>query len=267
MKVLVIEDEPVYAALIERYLTGLATEIHCATSWADAQKYLGEKPDIMWVDILVPGENVNSALLRVGEVRAENSETVILVVSGAVDSDLPARAVSAGADLFIEKNNATTRNKVISLIILALLNARTRGADTEEFLIRAQQFLKEQVNPVNSACLTVPAAGTENERMKRRNFLATLGAMALLPLVKVQAKESTCLPTQPNNSAHDWQAYPIYAERPERLETTVGSVIVFVRYRFVPEGVFPAYCDGELLAYDYERIGSGRFRLRTYERA
>lgn len=144
MKVLILEDDPLYGATIRRYLDGLASEpVKLVSTWQEAMKELPQKPDLMWIDLIVPGYDTESSILKVKEVRAANEEATLLVVSGSAESDIERRTREAGADAYANKMDAVNLKQVIALIMLALLHAKIRGASTEQFLVRAQQFLSE----------------------------------------------------------------------------------------------------------------------------
>lgn len=145
MKMLVIEDNLIYARLVERYLTGLADKIVIVESWDAAEPHLAGNPNIIWIDLLVPGYDESHALRKVTEVRAVHHEAIILVVSGIPDPTLFERAIAAGADAFMDKLSVASENQIISLLILATMRAKERGIDTAKFLERAQQFLNERI--------------------------------------------------------------------------------------------------------------------------
>lgn len=148
MKIVIVEDDVIYSELIQRYVAGLADEVVSFTSWKAAQNYLEEHNfDIGWFDLLLPGDTVDSSLLRITEVHNRNQDTVILVVSGVPELDIEQRALKAGADAYLNKNVAVKRNHVIALIMLALTRANERGVDTKKLLEKAQQFYNEQVKP------------------------------------------------------------------------------------------------------------------------
>lgn len=149
MKVLIVEDDPLFAELVRRYLDGLA-EIVVAHSWAEAYKYLEPFPTVMWIDLIHQGygDDVTSSLIRIQGIRKQNSDVVILVVSGALDHDIQDRCLSAGADAFIAKHDIGPQNKAIAHILLALLNAEKRGVDVTKYLEQTQLFLQARLKPL-----------------------------------------------------------------------------------------------------------------------
>lgn len=145
MKVLVIEDDTAYAELIARYLKGLARELIVVGTWEEAEPHILNAVDIYWIDWFISGYADNFTEVKIGQIREDNKEATILVVSG--NPMIEARALKAGADLFECKTNLEKQGQVIAILMSALLNARRRGANTEVFLHLARQFHEELIKP------------------------------------------------------------------------------------------------------------------------
>lgn len=150
MKMLIIEDDVIYVGLLERYLEGLADEIIIAKSWEEAKQHI-QVAQIMWIDLIIPPHNEDFAIVQIGEIRAQNSNAVIFVVSGVVSPDTKREALAAGADYFAEKMDHITQNQIIALMISALMKAQERGSrESLTFLQRARELINERVNPVTT---------------------------------------------------------------------------------------------------------------------
>lgn len=146
MKLLIVEDDPLYASLLERYLEGLADEIAIVDSWEAAEAFV-PTAHMMWLDLVIPPHNDDYAFLRIRAFRDINRKAVIFVVSGIPDDTLKEKALQAGADGFAHKMDATSQTQVIALMISALMKVQERGYDCLKFLQRARELLSERINP------------------------------------------------------------------------------------------------------------------------
>lgn len=146
-KMLIVEDDPVYTALITTHFEGLFDEIVSCANWSEAAEYLNDDTVIVyWIDIYVPGHGEAETMLRVADIRKQKNLATILVVTGDPSSHLEATALKAGADHFVHKMDAVTRKQVIACVMLAMLRAQGRGADVTKFLEKAQQLLQSEPN-------------------------------------------------------------------------------------------------------------------------
>jgi DNA-binding NarL/FixJ family response regulator len=126
MKVVIIEDNERYSRILENILDGFATEVVVVATWAGAKPYLETNPDVVWIDLQLPDSDPNQTVVKIAEVRAKNGEVAIIVVSGYVDPALEKAALMSGADVIESKNISGTRQKILSLILLALTRAQKR---------------------------------------------------------------------------------------------------------------------------------------------
>ena len=102
--VLVIDDDPVFCTVVERILEGDGFSV---TSAGDAQTGIsrfGElKPDLVIVDILMPGKEGMATIL---ELREANPDTRILAITGGGNfaaNDILRIAELLGADNSLKK--------------------------------------------------------------------------------------------------------------------------------------------------------------------
>lgn len=142
VKLLVIEDDPVYLGLLENYLSGLVDELIFAETWEKASKHV-DWANIVWLDAILPDANETQALVNIGEVRQRNSNVVIFVVSGVLSPLFPEQAVAAGADLFVPKEDAVLQTQVIALMLQAI--NRLPGIDVDRVNEKARHLLRQRI--------------------------------------------------------------------------------------------------------------------------
>ncbi len=99
--ILVVDDEPLICSTISKYL---ALEGYTVVSAADATEglmiYKQSKPSIIFTDIRMPGM---SGLELLGEIRKDDKETEIVVMTGHGDMDSAIKALKLRASDFILK--------------------------------------------------------------------------------------------------------------------------------------------------------------------
>ena len=102
MKILIAEDEPLMAALIEAKLKSEGYEVIVATDGREAlKKFETENPDLIITDILMP---FTSGLELIGIVKSNyEKKTPIIVLSGMGQEATVMEAFELGADDFLTK--------------------------------------------------------------------------------------------------------------------------------------------------------------------
>jgi CheY-like chemotaxis protein len=89
MRILVIEDDPVAAQVIERILRGVFTEIKIAATMHAAIQLLRDyRPDVAVVDLRLPDSRPEETLEQVVSMRDTHPEMQIHIVTGAVNPDM-----------------------------------------------------------------------------------------------------------------------------------------------------------------------------------
>src|SRR4051812_1818587 len=100
MKVLVVDDEPIIRLALKRALELKGHQVLEAQNGAEGKvKWLNESPDLIFLDVLMPGQSGLQVLQDIGNL---NKSVVILMsaYSGAhAESDIP----GLGADSFLKK--------------------------------------------------------------------------------------------------------------------------------------------------------------------
>jgi carbon storage regulator CsrA len=110
LSVLVVEDTPVHAKLIEKALARYGvTQVVVATSGEEAIRVLGRgrdanffKPDLVLLDLHLPGLSGFEVLQLMRSVAAFRSTPVVVLTSSDQESDV-SRCIDAGANAFISK--------------------------------------------------------------------------------------------------------------------------------------------------------------------
>jgi two-component system response regulator MtrA len=98
--ILVIDDEPEILRLLERILTGEGFRVMLATDGVYGLSLLKEEePDLVILDILMPGPDGFTVLNRIREI----SNVPVIMVTGKRDTDSVQRAIDQGADDYVRK--------------------------------------------------------------------------------------------------------------------------------------------------------------------
>lgn len=99
-RVLIVEDEPEFAALIELWVRRSGRQTAVATSGTDAMRLLWElRPDLVTLDVALPGLDGWTMCERIREV----SDVPIVIVSARGSEGDRVRGLEIGADDYIVK--------------------------------------------------------------------------------------------------------------------------------------------------------------------
>jgi two-component system, NtrC family, response regulator AtoC len=100
-KILIVEDEKLALWALKEKLTGQGYDVSAAQSGEEAiEKYSAEQPDLILLDITLPGID---GLTVLQQIRKTDSETAIIMVTGKTDLTTAVTAVKYGADNYIGK--------------------------------------------------------------------------------------------------------------------------------------------------------------------
>lgn len=142
MKIVIIEDNSRFASIICDMLEGLASSVISVESMEAARMHIANKPDVIWLDLSLPDSTLENSIKRVAQIRKEDPEVAILVVSGYIDDHTRKELELVGADAVSEKAIIGSRHKFLSLIMLGLVNAKSRGVQRSTRLLeRVAEFI------------------------------------------------------------------------------------------------------------------------------
>ena len=117
-KILVVDDLRMVRTSIKRYLSQLGYDnVAEAVNGIDAvEKFSSEKPDMLFMDIVMPGLNGNEALRQ---IRAVDQSTPVVMLSSVADQDIIDECESLGISGYIVKpltmdNGAETLSQFLS---------------------------------------------------------------------------------------------------------------------------------------------------------
>jgi DNA-binding NarL/FixJ family response regulator len=122
--VCVCDDSPLARESLRRAVAGLpgVTRVTAAASGEEVlNRYPAERPDLVLLDVRMPGLGGVEALRRLVAVHPEAS---VLMLTLAEDTDGVARAVAAGARGYLRKD--ATREELVATVGQALTRSRTR---------------------------------------------------------------------------------------------------------------------------------------------
>lgn len=107
LKILVVDDDPILAELLKRFMLDLSDDVLVAHSFSAALEFLRihPPPDIITLDLAMQDSSVEMTISRIHEIREANEASVIIVLSGVVDLKDSEGIISAGADAFWSKDS------------------------------------------------------------------------------------------------------------------------------------------------------------------
>ena len=170
-KILVVDDTPHNVRLLDAILSSHGYTVRSASSGPEAlEKVTAEPPDLVLLDIQMPGMNGYEVCRRLRDVPATQFLPVVMVTSS--DSEVRADAIEAGADDFITKpfNQQELLARVRSLVRIKQFHdtIQTQAAELAAWNRTLEARVDDQVE--------------ELEKMSRlRRFLSpTLAEMILM---------------------------------------------------------------------------------------
>ncbi len=102
MRILAADDQPLVLSAIKQSLKDTDFELHFAKNGKEAmEKFEALHPDLVIVDLNMPGKNGFDVLQHIRDSKAET--TPVMVMSGEDDEAVKVRAFNAGADEYIQK--------------------------------------------------------------------------------------------------------------------------------------------------------------------
>jgi CheY-like chemotaxis protein len=133
MRILIVDDEPDGREVLSVVLQRCGAEIFLASSASEAFDLLQEeRPDVMLVDIEMPGEDGYSLVLRVRALPPEEGGLVpAAAVTAYASAQDRARALSAGFQLHLPKPvDVTDLPRVVAGLARTTVSSAVRGVST-----------------------------------------------------------------------------------------------------------------------------------------
>lgn len=118
MTILIVEDDPGVTRLWERALAPIDAEVRSAITIPDALEQMRKipPPDIVLLDLRLPGSSATNTLEHISELRKVNPKVLVVVLTGMNDHALPRMAEAMGADGFGTKWEIDTQRKLLGLV-------------------------------------------------------------------------------------------------------------------------------------------------------
>jgi len=163
MKILAIDDQPLILKSIQHKLKKAGYEILLSESADDGiSKYDNEKPDLIILDLNMPGKNGFAVLDHVRNVKG--SETPIVVMSGEDEEEIIVDSFNKGADDYIQK--PVGLNELVARINKLLKKPLKKAQQTKSQSAAPAKTQKLQKNIVG---IVIPCYNEEN-RLKSAKF-------------------------------------------------------------------------------------------------
>ena len=123
MRILLIEDEPAVARMVERGLTAHGHQVLIAETGDEGVLFVRTEPvDLVLLDIMLPGRDGHEVL---GDIRRLRSDLPVIMLTARDDLGSKVSALDGGADDYVTKPFAFDE-------LLARLRALTRRADQKQ---------------------------------------------------------------------------------------------------------------------------------------
>lgn len=197
--ILVVDDEPDFLVILSRMLKGLGYKVITAADGEEALKKIkGEKPDLITLDIMMPGMDGYEVLKRIRKDQ-ETAHIPVLMVSVKDDKDDIVKGLELGANDYMTKPYQKTilLAKVRSLLKLKKMDDRIRDhsstledeaeereqvlAEVHEALIDSHEKLKVQY-AIQEKDLNLATLQLELDKIKL-NFTASMTGISSITLL------------------------------------------------------------------------------------
>ncbi len=143
-KILIVEDHRDMLVIMKKYLEDQNfTIIEAETAEIGLEKYNEDKPDLILMDIMLPGMSGLDAVNKIKKMEQNNSYTPILIITAKKDVDDIVEGLDTGADDYIVKPFNFDE-------LIARINTALRLKSLNELLVR-QSIDLEEANTKNVA--------------------------------------------------------------------------------------------------------------------
>lgn len=127
-KILVIEDEEDILALVHYNLAREGYRVSCATSGEEGLRLIEEQPDLILLDLMLPGIDGLEVCRRLRGGEAAAGLPIIMMTAKGEESDVVA-GLELGADDYVTKPFSP---KILLARVRAVLRRRTRAGEVQE---------------------------------------------------------------------------------------------------------------------------------------
>lgn len=158
-KILLIEDDVTFSAMLERFLKKNGFEVEASYSSEDAQKRLkGNSYDLVFTDLRLPDDDGISLLIK---VKDQHPETPVILMTGYAEVSTAVKAMKKGAFDYISK--PFNQDEVLAVIRNAL---KKEGSTSSEIKLKASD-VKGSSRPVKTRVAGISSASNKlNEYIK-----------------------------------------------------------------------------------------------------
>ena len=157
MKILIVEDEICYQDFIHKYLSHLGYTLYVTGCAAEALKcYQQQVPDLILVDVCMPGMNGYELVHKIREIEAE--WIPIIFLSAKVSSQDIVKGIEAGADDYITKPVEPDILKAKMQAMLRIYKIRNilkqQAKELKDQNIKLEQLQQEKIYQASHDLLT-----------------------------------------------------------------------------------------------------------------
>jgi len=143
LSALVVEDEKVTNELLSSTFKNFFSEVNSCFNGEDAlEMYMKMKPDVIFVDIIMPGMDGIELSRKIREI---NPTQIIIVISASNDIEKISESIEVGVNSFIQKPIDT--KKIIELLAsVTAMVAKKKKVETKTFSISLPLDIYDTVN-------------------------------------------------------------------------------------------------------------------------
>lgn len=114
MKILIIEDEQTLLEILSSQLKEKSWQVISASEGSDALEKIKEKPDIVVLDILIPGIDGIQVLTEIRK-QYNNKQMPVIVLSNFSDLEYIEKTKKLGISVYLVKGNVDTQEIIAEI--------------------------------------------------------------------------------------------------------------------------------------------------------
>lgn len=158
MRTLIVEDDPAFAGLVERFMSAISDDIVIVDSFRDAVRMLTviPLPDIITLDLALRDYGTEATISHIHVLREANEKSVILVLTGNVTGLDKDRIINAGADAMLLKTEMMPMRKGIGFLanLSNVISSLIQQPVRYQANVRILELLAERLS--KNACQSPP---------------------------------------------------------------------------------------------------------------